>query len=60
MEITIKLPEAHVELMEELNVSKETITKFIRTQLDMTILDDFEIDEFRYALENYLVGRGYE
>jgi len=54
MEITIKIPEAHVEMSKELKLSKEQLAEFIQTNIEMTILDEYELDEFQFALEDYL------
>jgi len=52
--ISIKVPDAHVELIEELNIPMETAVRYIKDCIDIMVLDEFNVDEFKDALLEHI------
>ena len=52
--ISIKVPDAHVELIEELNIPMETAVRYIKDCIDIMVLDGFNVDEFKDALLEHI------
>jgi len=48
------VPDAHVELIEELNIPMETAVRYIKDCIDIMVLDEFNVDEFKDALLEHI------